>query len=201
MSEKTANQGAEQAAQRKTLQSPTVSPSRAEFEVSITHQNDFGTTPLLSRLGTTTSPTHSPRSHYKIKVKTRPDTPTRNIADQSNDAPADEGDRPNSPADDRISVCPASMEILHRMYSSYGKHSNSNLRWGEFVKVMDDAGFEATWSTGGSAVVFTDRRGKGAIRLHQPHPDPTINPIMLRSFGKRMFRQFNWSIETFVERV
>jgi hypothetical protein len=54
----------------------------------------------------------------------------------------------------------------------------------------------------GSAVVFEPddwKRGWcGKIVFHKPHPVAKIDPIMLRSVGKRMEKWFGWNAETFV---
>lgn len=201
--ESSANMTIEAAANRKPmlqLQCP-ITPKRTpphDFNNDlITHES----LPSRPRMKSLTSPGASPQSHGKVKIKTRPSVAVQDPTDQTDNPASPPDDDSSSAPANRISVSPTSMDVFRRMFVSFGKHSNSNLRWGEFVKAMDDAGFPATWSTGGSAVVFEDARGNGAIRLHQPHPDPSINPIMLRSFGKRMFKQFGWSIETFVEEV
>lgn len=153
-------------------------------------------TPLPPHAKKMISPTPSTKSSGKAKTKTRPDfsvvvQPERAISIPANGA--------NIATNDRISVCEASMDVFFRMFKSHGKHSNSNLRFGEFVKAMVDAKFGAMWTSNGSAVVFEDSRGHGAIRIHQSHPDPSINPVMLRSLGKRMAKRFGWSFDTFVE--
>lgn len=49
----------------------------------------------------------------------------------------------------------------------------------------------------GSAVSF--KNDMGTIVFHQPHPDPTIDPIMLLSMGKRLRKWFGWDAGVFVE--
>lgn len=98
-----------------------------------------------------------------------------------------------------IAVNSSTIDILTRMFVSYGKHSHGNVRWEHFVSAMADAGAVASQAAG-SAVTFREQRTNRAIVLHQPHPDHRINPIMLRSFGKRLSRNFDWDIDLFVER-
>jgi HicA toxin of bacterial toxin-antitoxin, len=63
---------------------------------------------------------------------------------------------------------------------------------------MKDAGFTAR-SNGGSAVLFEGNpKLGGKIVFHKPHPIAKIDPIMLRSIGKRMAKWFGWSRELFV---
>lgn len=98
---------------------------------------------------------------------------------------------------DPIEVSSGTMEIFTRMFVSWGKRSHGNVRWQDFVAAMADAGAIASQAAG-SALTF--RFENKSIVLHQPHPDHTIHPIMLRSFGKRLYRSFGWEIEQFVER-
>lgn len=111
---------------------------------------------------------------------------------------------------ERIKVKPASLPLLHQMYPSEGLFSESNAtettltglrswKWQHFVDVMLDTGFKVSQGSG-SAVSFEHPSGKGRIVFHQPHPQPTIDPVMLRFMGRRMNRWFGWQRETFVEK-
>ena len=44
-----------------------------------------------------------------------------------------------------------------------------------------------------------EKNGKSSIIFHRPHPDPTIDPIMLRTMGKRVRKWFGWEVESFVD--
>lgn len=196
---RSANTTPESLTHKKALKPRILSSDESPLKIN-SKQVSWSTTSSSPHCKSLSFTVSSLQSHGKVKVKTRPTNP---IVELEDEAPGAEsmpavGD---TVAGNRISVCAASMDIFRRMFVSYGKHSNSNLRWGEFVRAMEDAGFPSTASSGGSAVIFDNSRGSGAIRLHQPHPDPSINPIMLRSFGKRMFKQFGWSIDSFMERV
>lgn len=83
------------------------------------------------------------------------------------------------------------------MYSR-SEPRKTKTRWDELVAGLVDAGFYATHS-GGSAVTFEDKT-KGSIVLHQPHPDSTVDMVMLRLIGKRLTRWFGWDLDTFVKR-
>jgi hypothetical protein len=61
---------------------------------------------------------------------------------------------------------------------------------------MAEAGFAAKYG-GGLIVTFENITGGGKIIFQRPHPDPTIDPIMLQSMGKRLNRWFGWDRETF----
>ena len=85
------------------------------------------------------------------------------------------------------------------MFSTYTS-IKACTRWEDFVAAMVDAGCSATHN-GGSAVTFEDERyGKGSIVVHRPQPTPSLDPIMLRSIGKRLTRRLGWTEDTFAER-
>jgi hypothetical protein len=52
---------------------------------------------------------------------------------------------------------------------------------------MTEAGFAAKYG-GGSIVIFESITDGGKIIFQRPHPEPTIDPIMLQSMGKRLKR-------------
>lgn len=70
-------------------------------------------------------------------------------------------------------------------------------RWPKFVAAMQEAGFVPREGAG-SAVTFRARDEQaGSITFHRPHPDATIFPIMLRTFGRRMAHWFGWRPDDF----
>jgi HicA toxin of bacterial toxin-antitoxin, len=78
------------------------------------------------------------------------------------------------------------------------EESSRCVDWDGFVHAMKDAGFTAR-SNGGSAVLFEGNpKLGGKIVFHKPHPIAKIDPITLRSIGKRMAKWFGWSRELFV---
>jgi hypothetical protein len=62
---------------------------------------------------------------------------------------------------------------------------------------MGEAGFIAS-NSGGSIVSFEYEDGKRKINFHRPHPEPVIDPIMLRTVGARLNKWFGWTRNTFV---
>ncbi|USW46943.1 hypothetical protein Slin15195_G002620 [Septoria linicola] len=74
-----------------------------------------------------------------------------------------------------------SLVVFARMFPTSGTAGGS-VRWTQFVQAVTDAGLSAT-AEGGSAVTFSD--GSTRVSVHRPHPEPVINPIMLRAIGKR----------------
>lgn len=112
---------------------------------------------------------------------------------------------------EHVKVKLASLPLLHQMFPLGGSFSGSSspntartgsrsCKWQHFVDVMMDAGFNVSQGSG-SAVSFEHSAGKGRIVFHRPHPQPIIEPVMLRFMGRRMNRWFGWHRETFVERV
>ena len=77
-------------------------------------------------------------------------------------------------------------------------HAFKSIDWRAFVAAMVDAGFVAR-QKGGSNVNF--EKGGISIVLHKTHPVEKIDPVMLRSTGKRLARWFGLGRECFVERV
>ena len=72
--------------------------------------------------------------------------------------------------------------------------------WEDFLAAMTDAGCGIE-QKGGSAVTFwVAAKREGSVIVHRPHPDPKINPIMLRDCGKRLTRYFGWDEDSFVLR-
>jgi hypothetical protein len=79
-----------------------------------------------------------------------------------------------------------------------GVDSSNSVRWTELVQALKDAGMTAEQS-GGSAVNFSIQH-TGSIVFHMPHPDPVVDAILLRGFGKRLTKWFRWTEETFILR-
>lgn len=141
-----------------------------------------------------------PGSHSaspRVKIKTR----RVNVPPEENDRQQDvQGQELVGTSDrDKIPVSKASLDIFRRCFVSYGKHSNGNVRFELFARALVEAGLSPSQSAVGSAVTF--RGDKGSIAVHKPHPVPTINPICLRAFGKRLNHAFGWDMDTFVLRT
>jgi len=73
----------------------------------------------------------------------------------------------------------------------------SGVRWIQFVQALTDAGMTATQGAG-SAVAFSINRR--TIAFHKPHPEPVVDAVKLRGFGKRLNKWFGWGNETFALR-
>jgi hypothetical protein len=100
-----------------------------------------------------------------------------------------------------IKVSRRAYAMLTLMFPAAGS-ATTDIEWNNFVHAMNDLGFSAR-NGGGSAVVFEnsergERQTGGKIIFHKPHPDPKIDPIMLKSMGKRMSKWFGWHRDLFV---
>ena len=87
-----------------------------------------------------------------------------------------------------------SISVFNRMFPVDVATNPGSVRWSLLVHALTDAGFSAT-EAGGSAVSFSNEAGK--IVFHKPHPDPSVDTVMLQSIGKRLRKWFGWDRERF----
>ena len=132
----------------------------------------------------------------KDKVKARPQDGV------AVDVEVESTERAIQPSKPRIVVKPNAFNILTAMFPAPAdRNAMRTIDWDAFVHAMASAGLSATHH-GGSAVAFEqDERGDGyggKIIFHKPHPTPKIDPIVLRSMGKRMRKRFGWERDCFV---
>ncbi|KAM6491120.1 hypothetical protein JOM56_013359 [Amanita muscaria] len=75
----------------------------------------------------------------------------------------------------------------------------SPMKWDNFVALMAAMGFAYHPAISGSIVRFDppDKRDR-SITIHKPHPDSTLQPIMLRSIASRLNRFYGWNKEEFL---
>ncbi|KAI4523759.1 hypothetical protein K525DRAFT_195616 [Schizophyllum commune Loenen D] len=72
-----------------------------------------------------------------------------------------------------------------------------SMKWDEFVTLMDQLGFEYDPDTPGTSVRFIPRNQRNQpVTFHKPHPDPTIQPVMLREMLKKLIRVYGWTDES-----
>ncbi|PPQ87476.1 hypothetical protein CVT25_008212 [Psilocybe cyanescens] len=70
----------------------------------------------------------------------------------------------------------------------------SPMKWEHFLKLMREMGFEYDPSTAGSSVRFDPpNKADRPITFHKPHPDPTLQPVMLKEFAKKLKRYYGWN--------
>jgi len=77
----------------------------------------------------------------------------------------------------------------------------ASMKWEHFTKLMAEMGFSIDPTSAGSSVRFDPPDPKDPpITFHRPHPDSTINPIMLKEFSKRLQRQYGWESEDLLKK-
>ncbi|PVH96283.1 hypothetical protein DM02DRAFT_632149 [Periconia macrospinosa] len=127
----------------------------------------------------------------KTKTKTRGEP---GVAEETNvdEATVDETPLPT------IKLPKRSYTTVRYMFPESPEERQKSIEWDTFVASMADAGFVAK-NGGGSIVTFENQEATGGkIIFHRPHPDPSIDPIMLQSMGRRMNKWFGWRREMFV---
>ncbi|KZT10678.1 uncharacterized protein LAESUDRAFT_734491 [Laetiporus sulphureus 93-53] len=78
------------------------------------------------------------------------------------------------------------------------KRGLAPMKWENFLKVMREMGFTYDPSTAGSSVRFDPPDPRDTpITFHKPHPDPTLQPVKLKEYSKRLKRCYGWSEEDF----
>lgn len=115
-----------------------------------------------------------------------------------------EGEPADSNAIERVPIKESSLPLLLQMFPEANSHfsgptGSKHWKWQHFLDVMLDSGFIISQGSG-SAVSLKHPSGMGRIVFHQPHPQAVVDPIMLRSMGKRLAKWFRWSRDTFVVR-
>ncbi|KAJ7902148.1 hypothetical protein B0H14DRAFT_1271645 [Mycena olivaceomarginata] len=88
-----------------------------------------------------------------------------------------------------------STELMHQLLRTSQDNTKglAPMKWEHFLKLMREMGFEYDPSTAGSSVRFDPPDPNDVpITFHKPHPDPTIQPIMLRDFAKRLKKNYGW---------
>ncbi len=136
-------------------------------------------------------PISGPKQKTKIRSETPPDGPYNDVEGPVSDREGHQATDINS-----ISVSKRAYDVFSLMYLRKEKAFKS-VDWDNFVHAMTEVGFTVK-NNGGSAVLFersSDLGGK--IVFRKPHPIAKIDPIMLRSMGKRMAKWFSWILELF----
>ncbi|EMD37569.1 hypothetical protein CERSUDRAFT_114203 [Gelatoporia subvermispora B] len=141
----------------------------------------------------------------KAKVKSRPDFAnlkesnlfSRFSRNDKHKGEADEGGKTDKPnVFSRLSKKTA--QYMHQLMqtSADEKQGKASMRWDNFVKVMEGMGFKYDPSTAGSSVRFDPPDSRDVpITFHKrkrSHPDPTIHPVMLKEFRKKLKRYYGW---------
>jgi hypothetical protein len=99
-----------------------------------------------------------------------------------------------NPSAAKVCVKAENLRLFAAMFPDGKEQTLRQFSWKHFLQAMVDAGFSVTQCSG-SAVSF--RANNQAIVFHQPHPETTIDPVILLSMGKRLRKWFGWSSDTF----
>ncbi|KAH6625374.1 hypothetical protein C7974DRAFT_455400 [Boeremia exigua] len=119
----------------------------------------------------------TPLSKAKIKTRGEPGTPevgNTDVGDLTVDLESTKID---------IKLPKRALATFRCMFPATVEEHQKNIDWNTFVDSTSDAGFTAS-NGGGSMVTFENVVGK--IIFHRPHPELSIDPIMLQSMGNRM---------------
>lgn len=96
----------------------------------------------------------------------------------------------------KITVPKRSYATFRYMFPTSLEERQKHVEWETFVTSMGDAGFSAR-DGGGSIVLFEANNGGGKIAFYKPHPEPSLDPVMLQSMGRRMNKWFDWTRDSF----
>jgi hypothetical protein len=91
---------------------------------------------------------------------------------------------------------------MHQLLRAGDDERRGAMKWESFLKVMRDMGFSYDPSTAGSSVRFDPPHdGDRSITFHKPHPDPTLYPVKIKEFGKKLKDYYGWDEEDFLKRA
>ncbi|KAF8070672.1 hypothetical protein FPV67DRAFT_1488307 [Lyophyllum atratum] len=94
--------------------------------------------------------------------------------------------------------------LMHQLLNTADDEMKGSapMKWENFLRLMREMGFEYDPSTAGSSVRFDppDKRD-GPITFHKPHPDPTLQPIRLKDYAKRLKKHYGWNEEDFLRQT
>ncbi|KAI8943314.1 hypothetical protein NX059_001334 [Plenodomus lindquistii] len=130
--------------------------------------------------------TEPSKTKSKTRGEARPDEHTEDVG------AVDTGEPPQS----QITVPKRSYATFRYMFPTSLEERQKAVDWDTFVASMADAGFTAS-NGGGSIVTFEKLDGGGRIIFHRPHPNPSIDPILLQSMGRRLNKWFGLTRDSF----
>lgn len=138
-----------------------------------------------------------PKSKIKTRHQAQPETDSleQTLNDTEVESPQD--------VSPKIAVTERAFGVISHMFPETSEEAARIVAWDIFVHGMSDLGFTAS-GAGGSAAVFHNEDSaqgncvRGKIVFHRPHPVAKIDPVMIRSMGKRMAKWFGWRRDLFV---
>ncbi|KAG2342475.1 hypothetical protein BDR05DRAFT_990338 [Suillus weaverae] len=197
--------------------SPPSSPSKAT-PARRASLNSSATT-LLNNMSTTSLPlteqttAHSGHSFLqeipqKEKIKSRPDHASmfnRGFLTKGKDKAKDkeeDKDTMNNKHTWFSKLGKKTTGYMHQLLRAGDDERRGAMKWENFLKVMRDMGFSYDPSTAGSSVRFDPPHdGDRSITFHKPHPDPTLYPVKIKEFGKKLKDYYGWDEEDFLKRA
>ena len=176
--------------------------------------------PAMEHLASGSKPTTktTPLQTPKEKVKTRPDVPPALLAEPEIPAVMNEREEDiNIPS--YFLKKRKSERVVSLLFPEASEDVQGSVSWEDFKGFMADIGFSAvhrggsewTFKTGehaggrGGERVNNDAQipvvVKRSIVIHQPHPEPKMNAILLQRIGRRFSRRFGWERGDFAMEV
>ncbi|KAG2153717.1 uncharacterized protein EDB93DRAFT_1081918 [Suillus bovinus] len=196
--------------------SPPSSPSkpnpvrRASLNSSASTLLNMSTTSLPLTEQTTAHSGHSflQEMSQKEKIKSRPDHASmfsRGFLAKGKDKAKDKEenkDMVNSKHTWFSKLGKKTTGYMHQLLRAGDDERRGAMKWESFLKVMRDMGFSYDPSTAGSSVRFDPPdEGDRSITFHKPHPDPTLYPVKIKEFGKKLKDYYGWDEEDFLKRA
>lgn len=197
--------------------SPPSSPSKAN-PVRRASLNSSATT-LLNNMSTASLPlteqttAHSGHSFLqeipqKEKIKSRPDHASmfnRGFLTKGKDKAKDKEENKDTANNKHTwfsKLGKKTTGYMHQLLRAGDDERRGAMKWENFLKVMRDMGFSYDPSTAGSSVRFDPPNDEDrSITFHKPHPDPTLYPVKIKEFGKKLKEYYGWDEEDFLKRA
>ncbi|CAA7261735.1 unnamed protein product [Cyclocybe aegerita] len=198
------------AAPAKNAAAPVSSPKKAAPAVSAPSYASSTTSLPLGQ--TTAQSAHSYLQQLNIKsekkVKSRPDHSSlfsnpeeekKGFFSKFSSQKKDKGDDDKAAKQSWFSkLGKKTTGLMHQLLQTSEDQTDGRapMKWEQFLKLMREMGFTYDPSTAGSSVRFDPpNKNDWPITFHKPHPDPTIQPVMLKKFARRLKRYYGWNEE------
>ncbi|KAJ6499016.1 hypothetical protein C8R45DRAFT_100912 [Mycena sanguinolenta] len=144
----------------------------------------------------------------RVKVKSRSETSSGTFSEtekrtgflskflgKDNENQQDEPKKSRNTWFSKLAAKKKSAQLMHQLLRTSEDDTMGmvSMKWEDFLKLMREMGFEYDPSTAGSSVRFDPPDPKDvSITFHKPHPDPTLHPMMLREFAKKLKKNYGW---------
>ncbi|KAL8945974.1 MAG: hypothetical protein Q9222_007569 [Ikaeria aurantiellina] len=148
-------------------------------------------------------------SEVKLKPKSRAKT-SLTVPESQGGLNTDRDPSPDPPTQMTAVFVPKkieSLETLRLLFPTAISDLQGAIHWDDFVKTMAELNFkgehrggsEWTFRSSGleGAQIDDSNEGKKSIVIHQPHRENRMGTLKLQWIGKRLWRRFGWSKESF----